>query len=108
MRWFLVALALALPGGALAEEPVDRSLWLKIDKATSGVEQITYTMIKQERLRPNDEMLPAETYNVKFRKPYDLYMDVVGGPHKGRHMLYRQGWDALKVHVFSRAFQWMV
>lgn len=109
MRLLTLCLVLLWTAPALAEEQSpDRDLWDRIDKATASLDQITYRMVKQERMRPDKELLPAETYLVKFRKPYDLYMDVVGGPNKGRHILYRQGWDALKVHVFGRAFQWMV
>jgi hypothetical protein len=108
VRVLSVCCLLLISATARAEDPADRALWDKIDKATSSVEQVSYTLVKQERLTPTRELEPAEIFFVKYRKPYDIYMDVIGGPHKGRHILYRKGWDALKVHVFSRAFQWMV
>lgn len=100
--------AFSVNGSGAEPTPADLDLWQRIEQATTSPQQFRYTLIKQERLLPDAELAPQETYAVKFRKPYDLYMDIIGGPHSGRHILYRNGWDSLKVHVFNRAFQWLV
>jgi hypothetical protein len=90
------------------ENPPDRGLWERIDSNMTSIQEMTYMLTKQERILPNQDLAPAETFLVKFRKPYDLFMDVVAGPNEGRHYLYRSGWPYLKVHVFGKMLQWMV
>ena len=103
-----------LASSASSAEPAlpnqtDIDLWQRVGQAMTSVQQMRYTLVKQERLFPDDaSMAPQETFLVKFRKPYDIYFDVINGPNNGRHYLYRQGWPYLKVHVFGRALQWLV
>ncbi|RJP59251.1 MAG: DUF1571 domain-containing protein [Candidatus Auribacter fodinae] len=39
----------------------------------------------------NDKLQPEETFLIKFRKPFDLYMKWTGGPNKGWELLYARG-----------------
>jgi hypothetical protein len=106
---------LCLVAGMLTARPAfadpgqtDVSLWERVEKAMTSIQQLRYVLVKRERPLPDKELTPDETFAVKFRKPYDIYMDVLEGPNAGRHYLYRDGWPYLKVHVFGRLLQWMV
>ena len=87
----LLALLL-LPSALAGQTPPDiRARLERLRTAAEGVSQCTYTFRRHEwtdgRQQPPHEMA------VKFRKPMDIYMKWVGDTHKGRELLYRQGWN---------------
>jgi hypothetical protein len=92
--------------GLPSESDVD--LWTRVEKAMTHIQAMRYDLVKRERLWPDKDLAPEESFSVKFRKPYDIYMNVTGGPNMGRHYLYRRGWPYMKVHVFGPLLQWMV
>jgi len=57
--------------------------------AYEKVDNYTAVFLKQELV--NGELLPQETINFKFKKPFRVYMGWLKGPHEGREALYVQG-----------------
>jgi len=51
------------------------------------LEDYTAKFIKQWRVKK--KLQPEETYLIKFRKPFNVYMKAVEGPRKGMEILYR-------------------
>ncbi len=71
-------------------------------RAYRGVQDYTATFYKQERV--NGELLPVETIEMKFRKPFGVYMHWLSGDFAGREVLYVRGWNDDKIHAHQGSF----
>jgi len=92
-RFFLLTVILSLviagPSGA-AEGPDALKILAGMETAYAGVNDYTAVFMKQERVK--GELLPEETIELKFKKPFKVYMHwLKGTPHGGREALYVEG-----------------
>jgi Protein of unknown function (DUF1571) len=62
-----------------------------LEKSWARVKDYSCVLYKQERI--DTELQPEHRINLKFRKPLELYLNWIGGPKKGRQLLYREGGD---------------
>lgn len=60
-----------------------------MEQAYAKVEDYKAIFLKKERVK--GEVLPEETILFKFKKPFNVYMKWLPGPHKGREALYVRG-----------------
>lgn len=83
---------LLVPTTLAGQTPPDiRTRLERLRTAAEGVSQCTYTFRRHEWT--DGKQQPPHEMAVKFRKPLDIYMKWVGDTHKGRELLYRQGWN---------------
>lgn len=63
-----------------------------------NVNDYTCTLYRREYIR--GKLLPLEIIEIKFMRPFSLYMKWLEGRHRGRELIYRKGWnnDKIKVH----------
>lgn len=99
--------AAAAPTSAPAAAPADLGAQLRqqvyaMDRAYRSVQDYTAIFYKQERV--NGELLPVETIEMKFRKPFGVYMHWVSGDFAGREVLYVKGWNDDKIHAHQGSF----
>ncbi|MGC2425267.1 MAG: DUF1571 domain-containing protein [Nitrospirota bacterium] len=85
-------LILSVP--AFAQDPAE--ILNAMSGAYSKVEDYTAIFYKQERV--NGTVLPEEEIQLKFKKPFEIYMKwLPPGPHAGREALYVQGENGGKI-----------
>lgn len=60
-----------------------------MEAAYAGVGDYTATFLKRELVRGT--LLPEENIQLKFKKPFKVYMKWLKGPHEGREALYVEG-----------------
>ncbi len=87
----LAILAMLLPPVAATAEDSSLSMETLLKNAVQAIDnarQYTYILKKRDRLAPGDDLSPEETLEVKFRKPDEMYLKTIGGPHKGRQVLF--------------------
>jgi outer membrane lipoprotein-sorting protein len=68
-----------------------------MQKAYARVDHYTANFLVQERL--NGELRPEHRIELKFRKPFHVYMRWVEGPNEGRQALYPAGSDENELWV---------
>jgi outer membrane lipoprotein-sorting protein len=68
-----------------------------MQKAYARVDHYTANFLVQERL--NGELRPEHRIELKFRKPFHVYMRWVEGPNEGRQALYPAGSDGNELWV---------
>jgi len=73
-----------------------------MERAYSRVQDYTATFYKQERVK--GELLPLETMELKFRKPFGVYLRWTTGAFAGREVLYVRGWNDDKVRAHQGSF----
>ncbi len=78
--------AVAVAGGAVAGP---KQLLGAMEAAYAGVKDYTATLLKQERVK--GKLLPRETIQVKFRRPFSIYMKWTGSEKAGQEVLYVRG-----------------
>jgi outer membrane lipoprotein-sorting protein len=73
-----------------------------MQRAYGRVQDYTATFYKQERVK--GELLPIETIELKFRKPFGVYMRWLSGDFAGREVLFVRGWNDDKIHAHQGSF----
>lgn len=73
-----------------------------MEKAYERVQDYTTTFHKQERVK--GRLLPKETIELKFRKPFAVYMRWTGEVNQGREALFVKGWNSDKVRAHKGSF----
>lgn len=113
-RWGTLALVsslLAAPAVAQSSGPAPattaeavalRQQVYAMERAYAKVQDYTATFYKQERVK--GRLLPAETVQLKFRKPFDVYMRWTDGDFAGREVLYVRGWNDGKIRAHQGSF----
>lgn len=71
-----------------------------VNEARIRMEKVTdYTCTVYWREYVRGKLLPREIIEVKFMRPYSLYMKWVEGRRRGRELIYRRGWNDGKIKV---------
>jgi hypothetical protein len=97
-RWAAVVLLAGLlfplqPWAAATVERKDPADWLvDAQRAYDNVEDYVAILHRQERF--DGHLLEKETVLLKFKKPFKVYLRWVAQPHKGREVMYADGWNA--------------
>ncbi|MBK9756318.1 MAG: DUF1571 domain-containing protein [Nannocystis sp.] len=76
-------------GGGCGAAAGPKQLLGAMEAAYAGVKDYTATLLKQERVK--GKLLPRETIQVKFRKPFSIYMKWTGSEKAGQEVLYVRG-----------------
>lgn len=97
----IVLMALLVVSGVRAAElsgPELEALLTEAEVSLAGVDNYTAVFHKQERVE--GKLLAAERMQLKFRKPFSVYLKWLKGPHQGRETLYVEGANEnrLKAH----------
>lgn len=89
---------------APAEPPAadPRAALLAMEGAYAGVRDYTVTMVRRERVK--GKLLPQETMEIKFRKPYSIYTRWTGTAHRGQEALYVRGKNGNKLIAHPGSF----
>jgi len=87
----IAAFIALLPNRALAQDTAPDLVKVvdSMEQAFSKVDSYAAVFVKQERV--GGSLLPQETVDIKFKKPFMVYMRWLKGPHEGREALYVQG-----------------
>jgi outer membrane lipoprotein-sorting protein len=112
-RWGALVLVSALAAApAAAQAPVVaaqtsdaaalRQHVYAMEQAYAQVQDYTATFYKQERVK--GRLLPVETMQLKFRKPFSVYLRWIGGGFEGREVLYVRGWNEDKIRAHQGSF----
>jgi len=98
---FLVVFAAS--GSPRASGPVDpRQILHAMGQAALGVRDYTMTLVSQEW---NGHGLgPAEMLVAKWARPFKLYYKKLNPPHRGREVLFADGWNDGKLKVSLRVW----
>lgn len=122
MKWLerqipsLLASVAVFTGAALvahAEEPVAvaagdgeaakiRQFVFDMEKAYEQLSDYTTTMYKQERVKGH--LLPREELQVKFRKPFGIYLKWIGEVNHTREVIFVKGWNDNKLRAHKGSF----
>ncbi len=98
----LLLLAAVLQGNsraALADEP--REILSAMQAAAGKLDGYSLTQLKRERF--GEQVSPAETMVVKYRKGR-VYLHILSGPREGAEALYVPGWNDNKVRIHKGSF----
>lgn len=79
-----------------------KALLYAMEDAYSKVRDYTVTLVRRERVK--GKLLPQETMQVKFRKPYSTYIRWTGSVYKGREALYVRGKHGNKLRAHQGSF----
>jgi hypothetical protein len=79
-----------------------RAALLAMEGAYARVRDYTVTMTRRERVK--GKLLPLETMQVKFRKPFSIYTRWTGSVHRGREALYVRGKNDNKLRAHQGSF----
>lgn len=91
------------PAPASAAEAVQlRQHVYAMERAYASVRDYTATFYKQERVK--GRLLAVETMQLKFRKPFGVYLRWVGGDFDGREVLYVRDWNDGKIRAHQGSF----
>ncbi|MCK9230197.1 MAG: DUF1571 domain-containing protein [Syntrophales bacterium] len=104
----ILALGAPFPGGAVEmkqgqvedQDFIIESLDGLISKARIRMENVTdysCTIYKREYIK--GRLLPLEIIEIKFMRPFSLYMKWVEGRLQGRELICRKGWNDNKIMV---------
>lgn len=107
-----LAVLVASAPSARADEPVAsagvadaakiRGFVYDMEKAYEQISDYTTTMHKQERVK--GVLLPREEIQVKFRKPFSLYLKWVGEVNQTREVIFVKGWNGDKLRAHKGSF----
>jgi hypothetical protein len=87
-----LTLAFISPLSAMAGSGTDVVRVLEdMERAYAQVDSYTATSLVQERVQ--EELDPTHLIALKFKKPFNVYMRWLEGPHKGRQALFPVGAD---------------
>jgi outer membrane lipoprotein-sorting protein len=92
LRTFLFSFII-LSAPAFSVDPAE--VLSAMSAAWSKVEDYTAVFYKQERV--DGKVLPEEKIQLKFKKPFKIYLHWLSGPHEGRESLYVRGENGDKV-----------
>lgn len=112
-RWGALVLVSALAAApAAAQAPVAaaqtsdaaalRQHVYAMEQAYANVQDYTATFYKQERVK--GRLLPVETMQLKFRKPFSVYLRWTAGAFAGREVVYVRGWNEDKIRAHQGSF----
>ena len=93
------------PAAAVADDDGEaakiRQYVFAMEKAYDEISDYTTTMHKQERVKGH--LLPREELQVKFRKPFGIYLKWIGEVNHSREVIFVKGWndDKLRAHKGS-------
>lgn len=94
---------------AVTPAPVDapatvdpRAALFAMEASYAKVRDYTATFHKQERVK--GKLLPREVIQVKFRRPYSLYMKWTGGERKAQEVIYVRGKNEGKLRAHPGSF----
>jgi len=73
-----------------------------MEKSYSSVTDYSAVFLKQERVE--GKLLEKETIKVCFKRPFNLYMEWIEEPHKGRQAFFRKGYNDDKILLSLRVF----
>jgi len=85
--WLTILICASVTAGAAAPDLVE--VFSEAELALGKVDSYTAIFHKQERVE--GELLPEERTELKFQKPFKVYMKWLPGPHKGRETIYVEG-----------------
>ncbi|MCB9753866.1 MAG: DUF1571 domain-containing protein [Myxococcales bacterium] len=74
----------------------------RMESAYEGVNDYTAIFYKRERVR--GRMLPWETMEIKFRKPFAVYLRWLDGKKKDQESLFVKGWNNNKIMAHPGSF----
>lgn len=105
----VAALIVAIPPSTAAEEPL--ALVARMEAAYAQVRDYTATFAKRERVR--GVLLDREVTQLKFQRPFRVYLRWLAGPKEGREVLYAEGVNGNRMLVsepsgFRRLFTFLV
>ncbi|HXX35002.1 MAG TPA: DUF1571 domain-containing protein [Thermodesulfobacteriota bacterium] len=81
-----------------AEEKNDPEQWIgEAEAALAQVENYRAIFHKQERVE--GRLMEEETVLFKFKRPFKVYMKWMKEPHRGRELLYAEGWNNNRMMV---------
>jgi outer membrane lipoprotein-sorting protein len=83
------------PSASAADPPDIAKLLQQAEETLAKVESYTTVFHKQERV--NDKLLPQENIQLKFKRPFKVYMKWLKGTSAGQETLYVQGWNDNKL-----------
>ncbi|MBF0225836.1 MAG: DUF1571 domain-containing protein [Desulfobacterales bacterium] len=89
-----------------AQQPDPIALSLEAPKIYETIQDYTAIFYKQERI--GKKLMPLEKIQLKFRKPFDLYMKWIDNPYKGQEMLYKEGQNNGKILAHKGGFLGLV
>jgi hypothetical protein len=94
----LLLAAFAASGSPRASGPVDpRQILHAMGQAIEGVRDYTMTLVSQEW--DGHGLGPAEMLAAKWARPFKLYYKKLNAPHRGREVLFADGWNDGKLKV---------
>ncbi|MCA9660340.1 MAG: DUF1571 domain-containing protein, partial [Myxococcales bacterium] len=73
-----------------------------MERAYKNVDDYTATFVKRERVR--GRLLPREVMELKFAKPFKVYLRWGSGKHEGQEVLYVDGWNGGKIRAHTGKF----
>lgn len=92
--------------GARAGTPISHAEVLQVistmEAAYARVDHYTATFHKQERVK--DRLLPRETMELKFRKPFAAYLKWTSGKKEGQEVIFVRGWNDGKIRAHQGRF----
>jgi outer membrane lipoprotein-sorting protein len=98
--------AASVDSDARSGEPIESAEVMRIiqrmEAAYARVDDYTAVFIKQERVK--DKLVPRETMELKFRKPFAAYLKWTGGKKEGQEVIYVRGWNNGKIRAHQGRF----
>ena len=91
------ALTAGVPMDASGSVPDPRGLLDAMGHAASDLRDYTMTLVSQEW--DGDKLGPPQTLQTKWARPFSVYYKRMCEPHKGREILFAQGWNGGKLKV---------
>lgn len=106
MRALLAASAvLALWPGVSPCASFDKDAIRELDRMREAYARVTdYTANFQKQERVDGKLLPAESIELKFKKPFKIYMKWLPGPGEGRELLYATGTNGNRLVAHGGGF----
>ena len=92
----------AAVAGVEADAALIPPLVFDMEKAFEQIDDYTATLYKQERVKGH--LLRQGDRQLKFRKPFGVYLRWVGGGLQTREVLYVRGWNDDKIRAHQGSF----
>ncbi len=89
-------------GLTYADPDTVREAVYRMESAYGRVNDYTATFYKRERVR--GRLLPMEIMEIKFRKPFAVYLKWIGKRHQDQESLYVKGWNNNKIMAHPGSF----
>jgi len=86
----------------LADPAAVRQYIADMERAYAQVQDYTTTFHKQERV--DGDLLPKEEIELKFRKPFSLYLKWTGEVNQTREVIFSKGWNGDKLRAHKGSF----